>query len=106
MKTSTAFRLTKQHLSHGGDGFDPASPNAQRYVCLAASKAGITVGAIVKPIIGALIAPHITLEDWMKTNLSPEGRIAKRTPYLDSHWQTTRHAWVDHLIKHYKSIGD
>ena len=94
MKTSEAFRLTKKKLWDGVTGLRPVL----RGVCYAARDAG--VDEIVRPIIMELIKPHAFLGEWLEQNhgIVLCGDFAR--------YQQTRHAWVDHLIQHYKSIGD
>ena len=96
MKTSEALRLTKKHL------FD-SNGEITRYeayaVCTAAYKAG--VHSVVAPIIRALLKnDYPFLGNWLRAKHGIR-------PNLDAKkYQQTRHAWVDHLIEHYESIGD
>jgi len=92
MKTSEALKLTLAHLWDGGYNY-----RGEGYICLAAVEAG--VGSVVKPIIAKLLGRHATFTAWLlKRGINPWRNSRKL--------QATRKAWLQHLIKHYKSIGD
>lgn len=95
MKTSTAFKRTKAQLWDGKGKLQRGSA-----VCYAAIQAGDDVYDIVSPIIQQLLGGCSYLGSWLRhyhgINVGPDIR----------RYQLTRHAWVDHLIAHYESIGD
>ena len=94
MKTSTAFRLAKASLWDGEGDID----TMREFVCIAAGPG--KAGRVVKTIIRDLIAPCITLEGWLSD------RVEENVYGNPRRMQITRHAWLDHLISHYESIGD
>lgn len=95
MKTSEALKLTKVKL---WDGVGPQG-GKPHFICWAAANA--RVAREVKPIVTGLLRPHQTLEEWLRYEqiaMNPWGQPRKM--------QATRHAWLDHLIAHYKAKGD
>lgn len=98
MKTSEALRLTKAKV---WDGRGDAPPdNRGRFCCLSADCAGAGVAGIVRPIMEKLLGKYRTLGMWLSSQqgIDTFGNTTKL--------QATRHAWLDHLIAHYESIGD
>jgi hypothetical protein len=95
MKTSEAFRLTKEKLY---DGVGPCPEGMSWNVCGAAMYAGVYNK--VKCIIMDLIKPYLYLGNWLKEKYKIQANHDMRR------YQITRHAWVDHLIEHYESLGD
>ena len=95
MKTSEAFRKTKEHL---WDGIRPMPGGKAPTVYNAARHAG--VNDIVKPIIMELLRPSIFLAAWLLRNHGIDAWADIRR------YQKTKHAWIDHLIEHYESLGD
>lgn len=94
MKTSEAFRLTKLRVE-----ISPAYLYSQ-YICLAAEEVGVEV--IVRAIIMPLLNGNSTLGGW----LDERGIDCFSTKEAKRKLQRTRHAWLDHLIAHYESLGD
>lgn len=115
MKTSEAF---KQALDRLWDGVGEDMPwNKNRYICVALDHTDSTEAALrCQRIISKLLDPTgkqnpDTLEDWLidQGHLSPDFKTFMSVyeyPDLRQKVQTTRKAWLKHLIKHYKSIGD
>lgn len=115
MKTSEAF---KQALDRLWDGVGEDLPwNKDRYICVALVHTDSTEAALrCQRIISKLLDPKgkqnpDTLEDWLidQGYLSRDFRTSLSVwdnPPLRQKVQTTRKAWLKHLIKHYKSIGD
>lgn len=98
MKTSEAFRLTKEHL---WDGRGTCVPEGKEdCVCYAAGFAGPQVYAIVQPIIKRLLNGSTFLGRWLLKHHDIDVWLNQRK------YQQTRHAWVDHLITHYEALGD
>ena len=63
------------------------------------------VDHIVCPIITKLLGEHSSLVGWIR-EFHGGGLSDLEIASQKVRMQTTRHAWVDHLIKHYESIGD
>ena len=115
MKTSEAF---KQALDRLWDGVGEDMPwNKNRYICVALDHTEpYAEGLRCQEIISKLLDPTgkqnpDTLEDWLidQGHLSPDFKTFMSVyeyPDLRQKVQTTRKAWLKHLIKHYKSIGD
>ena len=98
MKTSTAFKLTKEKL---WDGRGRSIPDGKAdCVCYAAANAGVQVKILVVPIIEKLLAGSVYLSGWLMKHHGID------TWQNDLKLQRTRHAWLDHLIAHYESLGD
>lgn len=97
MKTSEVFRRAKKRLATGFDR------DREMYICIAIQKSGAMSRDVrrVQKIIEELLGDQYgTFSSWLRDNGVPY-------PYHDFRkLQETRHAWVDHLIKHYESIGD
>ena len=95
MKTSEAFKLAMKKL---WDGHGKLPQGLHASVCGAAQ--GANVEKIVGPIIMKLLDTDVHLGNWLKYHHGIDA-------YADwEKYQQTRHAWVDHLIQHYESIGD
>ena len=97
MKTSTALRLTKAKV---WDGVEWPRAGKSVYICYAAESCSDVVASEVIPIVRELLHPYAHLDTWLwkKHGIDPFPDRAKE--------QATRHAWLDHLIAHYESIGD
>lgn len=93
MKTSKAFKLTKKFVSKNEDD------DLEQFICIAAIDADVSYKIV--PIIENLLDGYYTLSEYVeeKTGISYFNQDYKKM-------QKTRHAWLDHLIKHYQSIGD
>jgi len=97
MKTSQAFRLTKAKV---WDGTGSRPKNRKAYICHAASCA-LDNPWQVEGIINNLLDGYGTLEGWLYyRGFLPYGTNDHKRV------QATRHAWLDHLIEHYESLGD
>jgi hypothetical protein len=115
MKTSEAFKLARDRL---WDGRGEDLPwNKHRYICVALDNVaprGVSLHCQV--IISRLLDPTgdgnpDTLEDWLikQGHLGWEFYMSKSVwdyPDLRRKVQVTRRAWLNHLIKYYRSIGD
>lgn len=102
MKTSEALKRTKENL-WDGDGDHPCvctRKGKAAPICYAAAIAGKDVYDIVQPIISRLLGGSALLGEWLWRH----HRI--NTYGLPKQYQATRHAWLDHLIAHYESLGD
>ncbi len=106
MKLSEVFRHAKCELWKGhGEQYQP------RFICHAINRLfcrhPLHDDSIyeAKRVIAQLLDGHITLDDWLiaKGHAKPHEIITKRG--RDERLQATRHAWLDHLIQHYESIG-
>lgn len=97
MKTSQVFIRAKKFLSTG-----TGSRGKTEYICYAIDETRCSVGdkEKAKDIIMELLDGYLTLGSWLdhKKEIENDRRGEKV--------QETRHAWLDHLIAHYKSIGD
>lgn len=112
MKTSEVFRAAKKHL---WTGVGRRGIKAQ-FVCQALNRSWargyVTFGdaRLAEKIIDKLLGRHCALEDWLIAKggvpfnylYSPRSEKRRNRQKL----QATRHAWLDHLIQHYESIGD
>ena len=104
MKTSEIFREALKFL---WDGIEPKSRTKTKYVCHCLEKVNnkytINVDLQLK-IIEHLLKKNYTFDNWLRkekginTDLEDEQTNIKL--------QVTRKAWLEHLIKHYESIGD
>ena len=97
MKTSEVFKRAKKHLSTG-----PNNWGKPEYICYAIEKARCSEvdKARATEIIMAGLAGWVTFGSWLENE---KGIKNDRT---GEKLQTTRHAWLDHLITHYSNIGD
>ena len=97
MKTSQVFIRAKKLLSTGPD--DWGKPE---YICYAIEKTRCSEVDKVRTteIIMEGLSGWVTLGSWLvnEKGIENDRRGAKV--------QETRHAWLDHLIEHYESIGD
>ena len=99
MKTIEVFRAAKKRLWDGVSNY--AEPGT-RYLCYAISLSdGRSLGDKKRgiKIVQGLLHPHTTMENWLDAKGFDPYNNTKKV-------QETRHAWVDHLIEHYESIGD
>lgn len=114
MKTSEAFKQALDRLWDGKrmkDG-DPYPKGTERFCCLAVwcITRNNALAAPCEKILMDLLAPQTTLEGW----LVAQGHMRREDNGIDLEFntplmqkvQTTRKAWLEHLIEHYKSIGD
>ena len=114
MKTSEAFKQALDLLwdgKHMEDGH-PHPKGKQRFGCLAVwcTTRNDDLAAPYEKILTDLLAPHRTLEDWLvkQGHMRDEDNnleLEFNTPLMQK-VQATRKAWLEHLIEHYKSIGD
>lgn len=97
MKTSQVFIRAKNFLSTGSN-----EKGKTEYICYAIEKTRCSVGDKEKArkIIEELLGDYLTLGSWLAAE---KGIWNDRTGVKV---QETRHAWLDHLIAHYESIGD
>ena len=97
MRTSQVFIRAKKFLSTG-----TGSRGKTEYICYAIDETRCSVGdkEKAKDIIMELLDGCLTLGSWLdhKKEIENDRRGEKV--------QETRHAWLDHLIEHYESIGD
>lgn len=97
MKTSQVFIRAKNLLSTGPD--DWGKPE---YICYAIEKTRCSVvdKDRTREIILKLLDGYLTFGSWLENEKGIKNdRAGKKL-------QSTRHAWLDHLIEHYESIGD
>ena len=97
MKTSQVFIRAKKFLSTG-----TGSRGKTEYICYAIDETRCSVGdkEKAKSIIMKLLDNNYTLGTWLENVKGIENdRRGEKV-------QETRHAWLDHLIAHYESIGD
>jgi len=102
MKTSEIFKAAKKHLWNGiGENREQLK---EKYICNAIywRVEGCSIDEVhyAKKSIALLLEGHETLDDWLQANHKINGRDDRRK------LQQTRQAWLDHLIAHYKSLGD
>ena len=97
MKTSQVFIRAKNLLSTG-----PNDKRKPEYICYAIEKTRCSYVDKVRTtgIITEGLSDYLTLGIWLENE---KGIVNDRT---GEKLQTTRHAWLDHLIEHYESIGD
>lgn len=97
MKTSQVFTRAKKKLSYG-----PHEYGKTEYICYAIDRTRCLVGdkEKAKAIIMALLEGYYTFGVWL------ENRQGIKNDRCGEKVQETRHAWLDHLIEHYESIGD
>lgn len=115
MKTSEAFKLARKRLWDGVGEDLPWDKN--RYICVALDQVAPRETSLrCQRIISKLLDPTgqsnpDTLEDWLieQGHLSWEFYSQKSVydhPNYMRKVQVTRRAWLNHLIKYYRSIGD
>ena len=106
MKTSEAFKIARRHL-WSGTGVQRLGT---RYCCLVLDNyvEDEDVADRCKKIIRSLLDGYETLEDWLITaeHLPEDYYLSPDEDIYNQKIQATRKAWLDHLIKHYKAIGD
>jgi hypothetical protein len=100
MKTSDVFKAAKLQLWDGVP--KNYSDDKHSHICLAIEIADVPTKYQRKAqrIVQKLIHPYATLSCWLQNekHINPM--------YKSEKLQVTRHAWLDHLIAHYESIGD
>lgn len=97
MKTSQVFTRAKKKLSNGRDDH-----GKQTYICYAIDRTKCSIEDKDKAtaIIMNLLEGCYTFGNWLEIVQGIENdRYGEKM-------QETRHAWLDHLIEHYESIGD
>ena len=97
MKTSQVFIRAKKLLSTG-----PADYGKTEYICYAIDRTRCPKvdREKAKNIIADLLCGYVTFGIWLEQEKGIENdRTGTKV-------QETRHAWLDHLIEHYESIGD
>jgi len=101
MKTSKVFKAAKEQLWDGeGNWFESGK---ERFVCVAILEAPnirVMDKRKARYIVQCLLGGHESLEGWL--NATHQIRAYDERCKA----QITRHAWLDHLINHYESIGD
>ena len=97
MKTSKVLKIAKEYVSDGS--------RYHNALHCANDDKRITTGDMYRAekIIGDLLGDMATLGTWLSTY--------RGIKWWDIHdgkkkLQETRHAWLDHLIKHYEAKGD
>ena len=114
MKTSEAFKSAREVLwdGQGNDYYHQTGQcrgGKERFVCLALRVARIPnkKAEDCRKIIERLLGDHETLEDWLIANGHVD--LSHMDQWSDDYVikiQTTRRAWLDHLIAHYQAKGD
>ena len=115
MKTSEAFKLARDRLWDGTRESIPEGKN--RYICVALDHVGSVEASLrCQRIISKVLDPTSrhgpdTLEDWLieQGHLGQEfydNKSVYAPPNYMRKVQVTRRAWLNHLIKYYRSIGD
>lgn len=105
MKTSEVFTHAKKYLAKNPK--EIGSYHKTQWICYAINHTGLD-GALhkdiakAKNIIAELIKPLGCFETWLSVNHNIECETRRDFNKL----QVTRHAWLDHLIAHYQSMGD
>lgn len=97
MKTSQVFIRAKKFLSTV-----PYEKGKTEYICYAIDRTRCPKvdREKAKNIIADLLDGYLTLGSWLAYEKEiVNDRCGKKM-------QVTRHAWLDHLIEHYESIGD
>lgn len=97
MKTSQVFIRAKKLLSTGLNG-----KGKPEYICYAIEKTMCddVDKARATEIIMEGLSGYVTFGSWLENEKGIENdRCGAKV-------QETRHAWLDHLIEHYESIGD
>lgn len=97
MKTSQVFTRAKKLLSTG-----PCQNGKTEYICYAIEQTRCPFPDKQKAtdIIMKLLDNNYTFGAWLENVKGIENdRCGEKV-------QETRHAWLDHLIEHYESIGD
>lgn len=100
MKTSKALRLVKRKL---WDGREPLNGKFGHLCTAAADALPAQERDKVKRIFMQALHPCSTLESWL---FNFHGICCWDLPDCHLRMQITRHAWIDHLIEHYESLGD
>jgi len=110
MKLSQIFREAKYELWNGfGQPYQP------KFVCHAINRLFARHPLhddriyAAKHVISELLNGHTTLEDWLVANkhCRMEDLYMINGNFRDpKKIQATRHAWLNHLIQHYESIGN
>lgn len=97
MKTSQVFTRAKKLLSTGSVDYGKT-----QYICYAidGTRCSNTDKKKAQDIIMRLLDGHFTFGSWL------EHAKGIANDKLGAKVQETRHAWIDHLIEHYESIGD
>jgi len=106
MKTSEVLQRVWVHL---GDGKQPMVAH-RRFICIALEYLYYTVGVIgdrdrtrVKKLIHGHLDGACSLEHWLDIH---HGIEVKNSRAYRRKIMVTRHAWLAHLIEHYRSKGD
>jgi len=100
-KLSAVFRAAKKKLWDGtGIRFYQSL-----YICYAINNTrfNVEIKREARDVILSLLCESATLEHWLRQHHNIDGRHNIRKIRK---LQQTRHAWLDHLIEHYESIGD
>lgn len=114
-KTSQLLREAKKILAKSGRQTPRDGERKHRYICTALREAAKRGGArtwVIRAKLQGLIhnrlAPHISLEWWMRGEHGVEFKHYPERGYIaySSKMQRTRHAWVDSLIEEFKAKGD
>ena len=97
MKTSQVFTRAKTFLSTGPDDWGKTE-----YICYAIDRVRCSARdkQKAKSIIMKLLDNNYTFGAWLKY------KKGIKNDNIGAKVQETRHAWLDHLIEHYESIGD
>ena len=114
MKASKVLELAQAHLARNWGEID-SGPKTE-YVCYAVNdvfnshKITLFDRDRVKWHIAKLIHPHMTLESWLEHKHGIEmqwrGYTERDVREFYTKMQETRHAWVDAMIKEFRSKGD
>ena len=99
MKTSQVFIRAKNFLSTGPTDY---GDRKTEYICYAIdrTRCSKTDKDRARDIIMDLLDDNYTLGSWLRHVKGIEND--RHNPKM----QATRHAWIDHLIEYYESIGD
>lgn len=105
MKTSEALIATKAYVRTPESVRKNLFTGNVRYICYAANCLKNPVGRDkVKLAIKQSLNGYGCLETWLQEKHGIQNQKGELEYYCQI--QLTRHAWLDHLIEHYKSIGD
>jgi hypothetical protein len=109
MKTSRAFAIAKKNLWNGTDG-TYKTMEREKFCCVALAEYvdDCKVVRRCQGILENLLGAHGTLESWLaeRGHLPVNYFYSTQKKTYREKIQTTRKAWLKHLIKHYKAIGD
>ncbi len=109
MKTSRAFAIAKKNLWNGTDR-RYRSQEREKFCCIALAEYVYDCETVrrCQTILEDLLGAHGTLESWLieHGHLPIDYYLSTQKMTLREKIQTTRKAWLDHLIKHYKALGD